>query len=73
VNNLFNQDTVTSKYLLETEQGAGLALNEGDYYAGLVDIQQLYVQQKVLKDPRFLLPNAFQGPRTARLMVRWSF
>jgi len=24
VNNLFNQDTVTSKYLLETEQGAGL-------------------------------------------------
>ncbi|MBP1606661.1 MAG: hypothetical protein H6Q08_2035, partial [Acidobacteria bacterium] len=29
--------------------------------------------QKVLKDPRFLLPNAFQGPRTARLMVRWSF
>jgi hypothetical protein len=73
VNNLFNQDTVTSKYLLETEQGAGLTLNEGDYYAGLVDIQQLYVQQKVLKDPRFLLPNAFQGPRTARLMVRWSF
>ena len=73
VTNLFDQDTAISRYSVENEQGIGLTLNEGDYYAGRVDIQQLFTQQKVLKDARFLMANAFQAPRTARVTVRWSF
>lgn len=73
VSNLFNQDAAISKWVTETESGAGLSLVEGDYYAGRVDIQQLFVQQKVLKDPRFLMANAFQPPRAARVMVKVSF
>ena len=73
VSNLFNQDTATSKFVVETEPGAGLVIDEADLYAGRLDFQQLFAQQHVLKDPRFLMTNDYQAPRTARVMVRWSF
>ena len=73
VANLFNQDTVLSKFSLETEPGAGLSIDEGKLYAEGLDFQQLFADQKVLRDPRFLMPNTFQAPRTARLMFKWSF
>jgi hypothetical protein len=73
VQNLFNQDTVISKFVTETETGAGITFNEADLYAGRLDFQQLMVQQKVLKDPRFLMANGYQPPRSARIMIKWTF
>ena len=73
VSNLFNQDTVVSKFVTETETGAGLVFNEADLYAGRLDFQQLFVQQKVLRDPRFLMANGYQPPRSARIMLKWTF
>ena len=73
VSNLFNQNTVISKFITETEQGAGLAIDEADLYAGRLDFQQLFTEQKVRRDARFLMANGFQAPRTARVMVGFSF
>lgn len=73
VMNLFNQDTVVSKFVGETEVAAGLMFDEADLYAGRLDFQQLMAQQQVLKDPRFLMANGYQPPRSARIMIKWTF
>jgi hypothetical protein len=73
VSNLFNQDTVVSKFVMESETGAGLTFNEADLYAGRLDFEQLFVQQRVLRDPRFLMANGYQPPRSARIMLKWTF
>jgi hypothetical protein len=73
VSNLFNQDTVVSKFVTETETGAGITFNEADLYAGRLEFQQLMAQQNVLKDPRFLMANGYQAPRGARIMIKWTF
>jgi len=73
VSNLFNRGTVISRFAGETEQAAGLAISEADLYAGRLDFQRLLAEQNVLRDPRFLMANGYQAPRTARLMVKWSF
>jgi len=71
--NLFDQDTVISKFKTETEVAAALRFDEGAYYAGQVDIASLFDQQQAARDPRFLMPDSFQAPRTIRLMLKWSF
>jgi hypothetical protein len=73
VSNLFNQNTVISKYIIENEQGTALTINEADLYAGRLDFQQVMSEQHIAKDARFLMANGFQAPRTARVMVGWSF
>ena len=73
VANLFNQGTVTSKFVTETEAGAALAFDEADLYAGRLDFEQLFAEQGVRRDARFLMVNAYQAPRTVRVMVKWSF
>jgi hypothetical protein len=73
VSNLFNQDTVVSKFVVESETGAGLTFNEADLYAGRLDFEQLLVQQRILRDPRFLMANGYQPPRSARIMIKWTF
>jgi hypothetical protein len=73
VANLFNQDTVISVYSWETEVGAGIALNEADFYAGKLDFAQLMAEQRIPRDPRFLMAQAFQPPRTAKVAVKVTF
>ncbi len=72
VTNLFNQDTAVSKYSTETEL-VPLDFKEADLYAGRLDFAQLFAQNNVPRDPRFLMDNAYQAPRTARVYVKWSF
>jgi hypothetical protein len=72
VANLFNQDAVISKYPRETEAVA-LDFNEADLYAGRLDFAQIFTQQNVPRDSRFLMANAFQASRSARVTVKWSF
>jgi len=73
VSNLFNRGVVVSTFVVESEVGSGLTFNEADLYAGRLDFQQLFAQQKVLRDPRFLMANGYQPPRSARIMFKWSF
>jgi outer membrane receptor protein involved in Fe transport len=72
VTNLFDQDAVTSKYSTETEL-VPLDFKEADLYAGRLDFAQLFTQQHTPRDPRFLMDNAYQAPRTARVFVKWIF
>jgi len=73
VTNLFDQDAEISKYIIENEQGFAIAVTEDVFFAGQFDVHQAMAQQKINTDARFLLPNAFQAPRTARIMLKWSF
>jgi hypothetical protein len=73
VTNLFNQDTTISKYSTETEQGTAIDVSEADFFAGRFDVQQAMTNQLIATDARFLLPNAFQAPRTAKVILKWSF
>jgi len=73
VSNLFNQDTVISRFIVETEPAAALVIDEDALYAGLLDFTQLFAQQGVGRDARFLMDNGYQAPRSARVMVKWSF
>jgi hypothetical protein len=73
ISNLFDQKTVISTFPRENETGTGLVLNESDLYAGRLDFRHLLAEQLVTPDARFLLADAYQGPRTARIMVKWTF
>jgi hypothetical protein len=73
VSNLFNRGVVVSTFVVESEVGSGLTFNQADLYAGLLNFQQLFVQQKLLTDPRFLMANGYQPPRSARVMIKWTF
>jgi hypothetical protein len=48
-------------------------LDEADLYAGRLNFAQLMAEQHVVKDPRFLMPQAYQAPRTIKLMARLTF
>jgi hypothetical protein len=73
VTNLFDQDTVISEYITENEQGFPIDVTEDVFFAGQFDVHQAMAQQGINTDARFLLPNAYQAPRTARVMLKWSF
>jgi hypothetical protein len=73
VTNLFDADTVISKYPIETEAGYALDVAEDDFFAGRFDVAQAKADQGVATDARFLLPDHYQLPRTARLMLKWTF
>ena len=51
----------------------GIAVNLDDFYAGRLDFQQLMAAQAVPRDPRFLLPRAYQSPRAARILLKFAF
>jgi hypothetical protein len=69
--NLFNQSTVISKYVNQTDDA--LAINEADFYAGKLDFEKLIVEQKLLLDPGFMKDRYFQAPLSIRLMVKFTF
>jgi hypothetical protein len=48
-------------------------VTEEDFFAGRFDVHQAMAAQGVATDARFLMANGFQSPRTARVMVKWSF
>ena len=73
VANLFDQKVVISRHPRENEPGSGLAVSEADVYSGRLDFRQLFIDQGVRTNTGFLMADAFQAPRTARIMVRWTF
>ena len=71
--NVFNQDTVTSKYSTYQKVNGVTPTDELLFYTGKETLASLIVSQGVAKDPRFLQANAFQAPIAARLGVKFSF
>lgn len=71
--NVFNQDTVTSKYSTYQKVNGVTPTDEALFYTGKETLAQLIVSQKVIQDPRFLKANGFQSPVAARLGVKFSF
>jgi hypothetical protein len=49
------------------------ALTAADFFGGRFDAQQYMAQQGIRTDARFLLPDGFQAPRSARVQVKWAF
>ena len=70
--NLFNQDTAVGKYSTYQKIN-GVAPDEALFYTGQQTLGQLIASQNVVKDPRFLMDNAFQAPIAARFGVKFLF
>ena len=70
--NLFNQDTATSRFSIYQKTN-GVIPDEDLFYTGQQTLEQLIVSQSVVKDPRFLMDNAFQAPIQARVGVKFIF
>ena len=74
VYNLLNQKTATDTFANYVAAGAnGITFDEAAFYRGEVNFDQTAVAQGVPKDPRYLLPSAYQAPISARFGVRFSF
>ena len=70
--NLFNQDTAVGKYSTYQKTN-GVVPDEALFYTGKQTLASLITAQNVVKDPRFLMDNAFQNPLTARFGVKFLF
>ncbi len=81
VQNLFNQQTATSKFVTQLRSGNGLTFSEAAFYAGQISFDQLINAKAAavapgspsFQDPRFLQPNDFQTPILARFGVKFVF
>jgi hypothetical protein len=79
IQNLFNQSTVTGMYtnVLHDDYGQSLKFNPPtDFFKGF-DWQQMVAagvaDGSLYKDPRFGMAQVFQGPRTLRLGLKFTF
>ncbi|MPY87124.1 MAG: hypothetical protein GEU99_04300 [Luteitalea sp.] len=70
VDNLFDQETVTRVFPVETRQI--LPIEEAEFFQGF-DTQQLIAEHDILRDPRFLQDEQFQGKRAIRFGVKFLF
>ena len=70
--NLLDQDTANNYYATEN-YGSGVDGDQDAFYRGQLDFQTLAQQQGVLTDARFLKDNGYQGVRSIRFGLKFSF
>ena len=70
--NLFDQKVATGKYSTYQKVN-GVVPDETLFFTGRQTLASLITAQNVVKDPRFLMNNAFQAPLVARLGVKFLF
>ncbi len=70
--NLFNQDTTTGRFSTYQQGNNSVTPDEALFYAGRQTLASLIPTQAV-KDPRFLMDNAFQSPIQARFGIKFLF
>ena len=70
--NLLDQDTATNYYQTEN-YGSGVNGDQDAFYRGQLNFQTLAQQQGVITDARFMKDSGFQGVRSLRLGVKFSF
>jgi outer membrane receptor for Fe3+-dicitrate len=70
--NLFNQDTAVGKFVTYQQGNNSVTPDEAAFYSGRQTLASLIPTQAV-KDPRFLMDNAFQNPIQARFGIKFLF
>ena len=70
--NVLNQATAINYFPTELFQGQAIAIDESKFYGG-VDTQALIAEQRLVRDPRFMMDSEFQAPRTIRLGLKFGF
>jgi hypothetical protein len=70
--NLFNQDVAVGRFSTYQKTN-GVVPDEALFYTGRQTLASLISAQNVVKDPRFLMDNAFQNPLVARFGVKFLF
>jgi hypothetical protein len=70
--NLFNQDTTVGRFSTYQQGNNSVIPDEAAFYSGQQTLASLIPTQSV-KDPRFLMDNAFQAPVAARFGVKFLF
>jgi hypothetical protein len=70
--NLFNQDTTVGRFSTYQQGNNSVTPNETAFYSGTQTLASLIPTQAV-KDPRFLMDNAFQAPVQARFGIKFLF
>jgi hypothetical protein len=70
--NLFNQETAVGRHSTYQKVN-GVVPNEAAFYSGTQTLEGLITSQNVVKDPRFLMDNAFQAPLQARIGFKFLF
>ena len=72
VMNVLDADTVTSRNSRVLAMGNTINIAPADFFRGF-DTEQLIASQEVRRNPLFLMANAFQPPREARVSVKFLF
>ena len=70
--NLLNQDTAVSRFSTYQQGNNSVIPDEAAFYSGRQTLASLIPSQAV-KDPRFLMDNAFQAPIAARFGIKFLF
>jgi hypothetical protein len=70
--NLFDQKTVTGRYSLYQKIN-GVTPDETLFYSGQQTVASLIAAENIVKDPRFLMDNAYQTPIQARFGIKFLF
>ena len=70
--NLFDQKTANNYFATE-HYNTGVDGDQDAFYRGQLDFQKLKAEQGVLTDARFLKDNGYQGVRSIRLGMKFSF
>ena len=71
VENLFDEENTVGVFKLETR--TALPGTDAQVYSGNYDVQQVIDSRGILRDPRFLLPDTYQGRRVLRFGARFLF
>jgi hypothetical protein len=69
--NLFNQDTTVGRHSTYQQGNGSVTPDESLFYAGRQTLASLI--PTAVKDPRFLMDNAFQAPIQARFGITFLF
>ena len=70
--NLFSQAAAVGKFSTYHKVN-GVVPDEAKFFAGTQTLASLITSQNVVKDPRFLMDNAYQAPLAARIGVKFLF
>jgi hypothetical protein len=72
IDNVFDQDAVTNRFVTQLASGQAINLSPEAFFLGF-NTAQLIAAQKIPLDPRFLMDSGFQGGRSIRFGARFRF
>ena len=70
--NVLNLHTVLDRGRSVNQPGSALVLDQGTFLGGY-DAERLMTEQRVLRDPRFMMDSAFASPRSAQVGLHVRF